>query len=215
MTKKSKKRTRVEITFNENDRRDFLTGFRKRKQERRDTAAKKFEKQVKNERKKLRKEMREAALGMTDQLQPNNFLFTDASQQQPPEARQMELPDHTVSVMPVDIWQHSPANLLASVSAAPTRTTVEKTRTKSVGDNSDTVPGMDLSAIQTESASSQLRHDDVSDTPANRKILRTNERLQQLKNAKKTKRIGRLKKRVQKKLTKKSHRLKKIGRQKS
>ena len=44
-----KKVRKTEIVFDESKRRDFLTGFRKRKQERRNRAKLEFEKKLKDE----------------------------------------------------------------------------------------------------------------------------------------------------------------------
>ena len=46
---KPKKERKTEIVFDENKRRDFLTGFRKRKDERRKKAKEEFEKKLKDE----------------------------------------------------------------------------------------------------------------------------------------------------------------------
>jgi ribosomal RNA-processing protein 17 len=53
------KKTKTKIVFDENARKDFLTGFRKRKDERRKAWKEKIDKQLKNEIKKMKHQTRE------------------------------------------------------------------------------------------------------------------------------------------------------------
>ena len=50
------KKNKTSIVFDENARKDFLTGFRKRKDERRKQWKEKVERQLKNEMKKIKEE---------------------------------------------------------------------------------------------------------------------------------------------------------------
>jgi len=59
MGKKTTKKRKVELVFDEKKRREYLSGFRKRKQERRKKAKDDLEVQVKEERKRLKLEARE------------------------------------------------------------------------------------------------------------------------------------------------------------
>ena len=52
--KTPKKARKTEIVFDEGKRRDFLTGFRKRKEERRKRAREQYEKELKEEIKRSR-----------------------------------------------------------------------------------------------------------------------------------------------------------------
>ncbi|XP_014770691.1 nucleolar protein 12 [Octopus bimaculoides] len=53
------RKTKVFIAFDENNRKNFLTGFRKRKKERQNKAKKMLEEKLKKERREIRKEKRE------------------------------------------------------------------------------------------------------------------------------------------------------------
>uniref|UniRef100_A0A1Y1LYC9 Nucleolar protein 12 n=1 Tax=Photinus pyralis TaxID=7054 RepID=A0A1Y1LYC9_PHOPY len=57
---KVKKKNKVHLIFDETKRREFLTGFHKRKLERKKKAKEKFEKQLKEEKKRLKAEARES-----------------------------------------------------------------------------------------------------------------------------------------------------------
>ena len=50
----AKKQRKTEIVFDENKRRDFLTGFRKRKEERRKKAKEQYERELKEEIKRAK-----------------------------------------------------------------------------------------------------------------------------------------------------------------
>ncbi|KAK5640916.1 hypothetical protein RI129_009463 [Pyrocoelia pectoralis] len=57
---KVKKKNKVHLIFDESKRREFLTGFHKRKLERKKKAKEKFEKQLKEEKRRLKAEARES-----------------------------------------------------------------------------------------------------------------------------------------------------------
>ncbi|XP_043820844.1 nucleolar protein 12 isoform X2 [Dromiciops gliroides] len=103
--KKSKKggdgsQTRLVLTFDEDKRRDYLTGFHKRKVERRKEALEEIRKKLKEEQRKLREERhkeylkmlkdREEALEEADEL---DQLVTSKT-----ECVQYDHPNHTVTV---------------------------------------------------------------------------------------------------------------------
>ncbi|CAH1990002.1 unnamed protein product [Acanthoscelides obtectus] len=60
MGKKAKKRDKITVVFDEEKRREFLTGFRKRKLERKKKAQEKFERELLEERKRIKKEAKES-----------------------------------------------------------------------------------------------------------------------------------------------------------
>ncbi|XP_055321178.1 nucleolar protein 12, partial [Sitodiplosis mosellana] len=62
---KGGKKKKTELVFDPKKRREFLTGFRKRKQERRQKAKEDLDKQVKEERKRIKQEIRD---GFQDQF---------------------------------------------------------------------------------------------------------------------------------------------------
>merc|ERR1712066_108016 len=60
-TKGSKKKDTSEIIFDPAARREFLTGFSKRKKERQEKARKEMEEQIKEEKREIKKQIREAS----------------------------------------------------------------------------------------------------------------------------------------------------------
>ncbi|KAF5283483.1 hypothetical protein FQR65_LT13871 [Abscondita terminalis] len=65
-----KKKNKVHLVFDEAKRRDFLTGFHRRKMERKRKAKEKFEKQMKEEKKRLKAEARQSYKKMVKSYTP-------------------------------------------------------------------------------------------------------------------------------------------------
>ena len=59
--KKNFKKSVEEVSFNKSARREFLTGFQKRKKERQEKARKELEAQIKAEKQQIRKEIKDAS----------------------------------------------------------------------------------------------------------------------------------------------------------
>ncbi|XP_078540213.1 nucleolar protein 12 [Lissotriton helveticus] len=105
---------RRELTFDEEKRREYLTGFHKRKVERRKAAVEEIKKKIKTEQKKMREERhkeyvrmlkeREEALEEADELE---HLVTSKK-----ESVQFDHPNHTVTVTTVSDLDLSGVGLL-------------------------------------------------------------------------------------------------------
>ncbi|XP_035254783.1 nucleolar protein 12 [Anguilla anguilla] len=124
MAKKSKlkpggknKATKCIVTFNETDRQEYLTGFHKRKVERRKAAVVEIKNKLKEETKRVREERhkeymkmlkeRKEALEEADELED---LITGTS-----ESTQYDHPNHTVTVTTISDLDLSGARLLGPV----------------------------------------------------------------------------------------------------
>ncbi|KAJ1173620.1 hypothetical protein NDU88_005449 [Pleurodeles waltl] len=112
--RKVKVAARRELTFDEEKRREYLTGFHKRKVERRKAAVEEIKKKIKDEQKKMREERhkeyvrmlkeREEALEEADELE---HLVTSKK-----ESVQYDHPNHTVTVTTVSDLDLSGVGLL-------------------------------------------------------------------------------------------------------
>ncbi|GAB1604948.1 nucleolar protein 12-like [Argonauta hians] len=86
------RKTKVFIAFDENDRKNYLTGFRKRKKERQHKAKKMLEEKLKKERREIRKEKRELLKTMVQE----SVIPEDIKQLLEPKVFDMD--SHTVTV---------------------------------------------------------------------------------------------------------------------
>ncbi|EFX70436.1 nucleolar protein 12-like [Daphnia pulex] len=95
-TKPKNRQTKVNLIFDEKARKEYLTGFRKRKAERRKKFNENLKKEIKSERKRLQTELRED-------------IKKSASSRRIPELQHLvddvahvyELPEHTVKIEPI------------------------------------------------------------------------------------------------------------------
>ncbi|XP_028395579.1 nucleolar protein 12-like [Dendronephthya gigantea] len=95
------KRDKVVLVFDEKDRRDFLTGFRKRKNVRRKKAQEENKKKEEEKRKQLREEKREALrqrLEEYENQQEANDMEDFQDSIQPQESITHDFGEHTVTV---------------------------------------------------------------------------------------------------------------------
>lgn len=91
------KKKKNQIVFDEKERREYLTGFRKRKEERRRKARDELERQIKEEKKKqkemrleaMRKEREKAGLPTIDEIIEKN-------------TKKIELQNHTITISDID-----------------------------------------------------------------------------------------------------------------
>ncbi|KAG7460036.1 hypothetical protein MATL_G00216930 [Megalops atlanticus] len=110
----NKRSTKCIVTFNEKDRQEYLTGFHKRKVERRKAAVEEIKNKLKEEQKRVREERhkeymkmlkeRKEALEEADELED---LITDTT-----ESIQYDHPNHTVTVTTISSLDLTGANLL-------------------------------------------------------------------------------------------------------
>ncbi|KAM8930669.1 nucleolar protein 12 [Pelodytes ibericus] len=119
---------RRELTFDEDKRREYLTGFHKRKVQRRKAAVEEIKRKIKEEQKKMREERhkeyirmlkkREDALEEADEL---DRLVTSKT-----ESVQYDHPNHTVTVTTISDLDLSGVNLLPVERAEEQEVEMEK-----------------------------------------------------------------------------------------
>ncbi|XP_037080235.1 nucleolar protein 12-like isoform X1 [Pollicipes pollicipes] len=188
---------KLELVFNENDRRNYLTGFKKRKQERRETAMKKFDTRFKQEKNRIRQEKRNNRVSHGPTVLPDNMLISEE-----PEAVTHELDRHTVSVSTIRHIDLNAGGLFpgGQLTAEPEE---EEEQDEEQKEQEDQVPGMELKA----SVAAQPPEKAVSQR-SRQKILQAKAKLQEKKNRKKSQCLQKHKARVRKKHMKLSNQLK-------
>ncbi|KAJ8345227.1 hypothetical protein SKAU_G00294200 [Synaphobranchus kaupii] len=146
MAKKSKlkpggrnKAAKCFVTFNETDRQEYLTGFHKRKVERRKAAVVEIKNKLKDEQKRVREERhkeyvkmlqeRKEALEEADELED---LITGTS-----ESVQFDHPNHTVTVTTISDLDLTGASLLGPVTNQATKEAEDETNAQ---ENVSTLP---------------------------------------------------------------------------
>ncbi|VEN44262.1 unnamed protein product [Callosobruchus maculatus] len=127
MGKKTKKRDKIVLVFDEDKRREFLTGFRKRKLERKKKAQEKFERELLEERKRIKKEAKESYKKLVTSHRPIPELEKYIEQ---------EYEEEDVTVKVFDFSKNGNSNNSESV--------IVKDETSSESEDSDKVPGMEL-----------------------------------------------------------------------
>lgn len=139
MGKKCKKKQKVEIVFDEKKRHDFLTGFRKRKNERRKKAKEQVEIMIKEEKKKIKLELKAGMKNYKKSYQPLQELTE--------EDKKEEYEDDEVEVKIVELSANDFAakgNMIgANTGEESEEEDDEQSEAESVVDE-NVVPGMDL-----------------------------------------------------------------------
>ncbi|XP_043233481.1 nucleolar protein 12-like [Amphibalanus amphitrite] len=195
------KEPKLELVFNEKDRRDYLTGFKKRKQERRETAAKKFDKRFKQEKNRIRQEKRSKLPTHGPTVLPDNMLISEDAE---PAAVTHDLEKHTVSVTTISDLDLTAGGLFLGKNALPAASQDEEEEDQPEPEKDDEVLGMELKATPAPKAAEKP----VSQR-SRQNILETKARLQEKKNKQKSKNLQKHKARINKKHMKLSHQLKK------
>ncbi|KAK9675264.1 Nucleolar protein 12 (25kDa) [Popillia japonica] len=125
--KKAKNRSnKINLVFDEEKRKEFLTGFHKRKQQRKKKAQEKLENQLKEERKRLKSEIKESY----KKLVVSNRLIPEL-----PESIQNEYEDDEVTVQIMDLS----SNVTNEDKEINSNKTAEDKTTKKIE-----IPGMEL-----------------------------------------------------------------------
>nr|CAI5845021.1 unnamed protein product [Callosobruchus analis] len=125
MGKNTKKRDKIVLVFDEDKRREFLTGFRKRKLERKKKAQEKFERELLEERKRIKKEAKESYKKLVTSHRPIPELE---------KYIQQEYEEEDVTVKVFDFSRNAINNDSVIVNYEPA----------SESDDGDKVPGMEL-----------------------------------------------------------------------
>nr|CAH7755323.1 unnamed protein product [Callosobruchus chinensis] len=127
MGKKTKKRDKIVLVFDEEKRREFLTGFRKRKLERKKKAQEKFERELLEERKRIKKEAKESYKKLVTSHRPIPELEKYVEQ---------EYEEEDVTVKVFDFTRNANDNDSERV--------IVKHENASESDDGDKIPGMEL-----------------------------------------------------------------------
>ncbi|KAH6942069.1 hypothetical protein HPB50_000252 [Hyalomma asiaticum] len=90
---------KIHLVFDERERRDFLTGFQKRKKERQKKAQEKLKQQAQEEKRRLRAEKQEILQRLLGDM-PVAGSSADVQREDQPVT--YDLPDHTVTVTSLD-----------------------------------------------------------------------------------------------------------------
>ncbi|KAJ8254323.1 hypothetical protein COCON_G00209350 [Conger conger] len=137
---KRNKATKCIVTFNETDRQEYLTGFHKRKIERRKAAVEEIKNKLKEEQKRVREERhreyvkmlkeRKEALEEADELEN---MITGTS-----ESQQYDHPNHTVTVTTISDLDLTGASLLGPVTKQAAEDNADETEERE--ENVSTLP---------------------------------------------------------------------------
>merc|ERR1712071_627093 len=115
--------TKVHLIFDEKKRKEFLTGFRKRKAERKKKYEEKMKKEIKEERKRLQTELRAK-------------IKKSSSNRRVPEIEHLidkphvfELPEHTVTITSISDNQYRDENIFLGINTAYEQASDEEIKT--------------------------------------------------------------------------------------
>ncbi|XP_026813972.1 nucleolar protein 12 [Rhopalosiphum maidis] len=189
--------TKRTITFDEKSRKDFLTGFHKRKLARKKKAKEDFEKKLKEEKKRIKAEARETFLKLT-----NSHPFI-------PEpldmvTKEYSLENHTVQICDLSTdeiaksnnWIGSNQVIYEDDKESENEEDIDKTNE----DDAETVPGMSFSSIKEIKKAIKKQ---AAETVQNSKIFKMKNKIERIKDKKKAKRKKLLETKRQKWLKKK------------
>ncbi|KAH8270497.1 hypothetical protein KR018_010819 [Drosophila ironensis] len=150
MTRKKAPKKKLEIVFDEKKRREFLTGFQKRKNERRSRAKAQLAKDLKEERKRIRSEVKDAFKHLKKSFEP---LREITEQDRAEEPREDTYEDDDVQVKIVELTTNeltAQRNMLGANTAEESEeekeTSQEAATSQSDGDDAceaNRIPGMD------------------------------------------------------------------------
>lgn len=147
---KPKKRQKVEIVFDEQKRKDFLTGFRKRKNERRKKAKEQVENMIKEERKRIKSELKAGMKTMKKSYEPLKELT---------EADKKEYEDDEVEVKIIELSANDFAakgNMIGANTGEESEEDPQDNQSEEESEiDENTVPGMDLTQKKPKKRSKQ------------------------------------------------------------
>ncbi|XP_055843095.1 nucleolar protein 12 [Episyrphus balteatus] len=182
------KKKKLEIVFNPEKRKDFLTGFRKRKNERRKKAKEQLENTLKEERKRIRKEIKDGLSHLKKTFEPLKELTEQDKVEE-------EYEDDDVKVKIVELSTSDLAaqnNLIGENRGAVSESEEEEPESdeEDQGDALATIPGMDLVEKKTKAKSPKEKSSENKNKLTN-KELKSKKDVDRLK---KTKTFNKLKK---------------------
>ncbi|BET00186.1 Nucleolar protein 12 (25kDa) [Nesidiocoris tenuis] len=132
------KKTKVHLVFDENARKEFLTGFRKRKLQRQKKAQEELKEILKAEKKRIRQEAKEQYKKMVQSYKPIPELEEQL-------AKEYEVENATVSVLELDTDLLAETNFLIGRNRGQCEEPEIKEE-KKIEDEPEEMPGMELKA---------------------------------------------------------------------
>lgn len=115
--------TKVHLIFDEKKRKEFLTGFRKRKAERKKKYEEKMKKEIKEERKRLQTELRaKIKKSSSNRCVPEIEHLID-------KPHVFELPEHTVTITSISDNQYRDENIFLGINTAYEQASDEEIKT--------------------------------------------------------------------------------------
>ncbi|KAH8351438.1 nucleolar protein 12 [Drosophila kikkawai] len=146
MTRKKAAKQKTEVVFDDKKRIEFLTGFRKRKNERRSRAKADLEKNLKEERKRIRQEVKDGFKHLKKSYEPLRELTEDDKKE---EGQQETYEDEEVQVKIVELTTNDLAaqrNMLGANTAEDSEADEEEQAASEDEDTTrpDRIPGMDF-----------------------------------------------------------------------
>ncbi|KAH8246214.1 hypothetical protein KR038_005210 [Drosophila bunnanda] len=145
MTRKKASKQKTEVVFDNKKRIEFLTGFRKRKNERRSRAKADLEKNLKEERKRIRQEVKDGFKHLKKSYEPLRELTEDDKKE---EGQQETYEDEEVEVKIVELTTNDLAaqrNMLGANTGEDSEVDEEEQASSEDEDTArpDRIPGMD------------------------------------------------------------------------
>ncbi|XP_050420910.1 nucleolar protein 12 [Adelges cooleyi] len=175
------RRTKRTITFDEKSRCDFLTGFHKRKLARQKKAKDDFEKKLKEEKKRIKTEAREAFKKLTNAhpIVPEPLDYV---------TEEYNLDNHTVQICELSTDEIAKSNnWIGSNQVVYDDDSDDDDKESEKGDNEDEngVPGMNFGSIKEIKKAIKKQ---AAETVQNSKIFKMKNKIERIKDRKKAKR---------------------------
>ncbi|XP_024084049.1 nucleolar protein 12 [Cimex lectularius] len=170
--KRINRKTKLHIVFDEEARREFLTGFRKRKQHRRMAAQEELKNQLKAEKKRIKSEAKEQYKKLVHSYKPIPELEEQFAQE-------FDVDDAKVSVLELDTDLLAKTNFLIGRNRGSEMVKIEKEDPESKGEEEEGVPGME---IKTKKDIQRA----MKQSTINSKVFQRKNRIEQLKQKKKS-----------------------------
>lgn len=184
------KKKKVEIVFNPGKRREFLTGFHKRKNERKKKAKEQIERSLKEERKRIRKEIKEGLSNLKKTFEPLRELTE--------QDKEEEYEDDDVKVKIVELSTSELAaqnNLIGENRGIVSESEGEEEDSDDENQDDEevlsTIPGMDLVEKKKNNKQSKEKPEKENKNKLTDKELKSKKDIDRLK---KTKTFNKLKK---------------------
>ncbi|XP_055679340.1 nucleolar protein 12-like [Lutzomyia longipalpis] len=216
-----KSRPKVVINFDEKKRREFLTGFRKRKLQRKERAKEEIEQRLKIEKKQLRDEIRS---NITKQFKKSFQPIPELEEQEAAEEEEYETEDVTVKITELSTYDLAKENNWVGENKAKLEESFMKEEDSASDEDNEEeeIPGMSVKApkatpVTQESAAekeevqlkskkelNRMVQDHTLKFLKNSKAYKMKTQLQRSKNRKKSRRERVQKEKMQKKRNKKS-----------